>query len=196
MAPLFAVVVAATGPTVVETGREVEGAVSIAVELEPVVEVSEELEIPVAFSWKIPGRRTTADDEDELAEDVDKVAENVEVEVLLVEEVVGVGVGVGDDEDDGGGAAAEELELEPLAEEPSRLKTLIFATAPWGIVATQNAEPPAPSAASLLITVPSGDVEGSILQGRPLQSTPGSQTISRPNVGGVANRGEAWKTGL
>lgn len=59
-------------------------------------------------------------------------------------------------------------------------KTLMLAFCPLGTVTTQKAPPPAPSAASFEVTWFKPLLEGSILQGSPLQPAPSSQVISTP----------------
>lgn len=123
--------------------------------------------------------------------EVVEVVEVVEVEVdvgvvlvgvgfVLVELGVGVceGVEVGLGVDVGVGVADDVVfGLSSLPDDPSRLKTTMLAEPPWGTVATQNAEPPAPSALSLLVTpLPS------TRQGNPVQS-PLLHLISMPKVG-------------
>lgn len=91
----------------------------------------------------------------------------------------------------------EELGVESPAPLPPASKTTMFAFWPLGTVTTQKEAPPAPSALSKEVT-PFKPLEGSILQGRPLQPAPSSQVISTPKEGGVFRNGVAgsWTTGL
>lgn len=108
-------------------------------------------------------------------------AEDVETTEVEVEEGGG---GVELEEVDGAGSSEEELdvaELEELddPEESPALKTTSLAVLPFGTVATQKSAPPAPVADSELVTSFMLLTEGSIEQGRPLQSSP-SHSIFTP----------------
>lgn len=82
--------------------------------------------------------------------DVDVGVVLVVVGVVLVDVGVGVGVEVGVGVGEG---LADDVSFGlSLPEDPSRLKTTMLAEPPWGTVATQNAEPPAPFDLSLLVT--------------------------------------------
>lgn len=102
---------------------------------------------------------------------------------------------VGGAEDDGAGAALDEpLVPEPALESPV-LKTTMLAVWPFGMVTTQNWEPPAPLDLSALVTPPIPSLDGSMEQGVPLQPEP-AQTILIPNVGGVPAREEPCQIGF
>jgi hypothetical protein len=108
------------------------------------------------------------------------VGVGVEVEVLLelLELVLeGVTVLVGTD--------TVSLELEPLS---SISKTTILALEPLEAVTTQPVAPPAPVKTSGALISFTPMVEGSIRQGKPLQSSP-SHSISIPNSGLTSRKG-------
>lgn len=113
------------------------------------------------------------------------VSVGVSVEVL---ELVGVGVGVLVLDEVAvlvGTETVSELEESPLA---STSKTTMLALEPGGTVMTQPVAPPAPvnmSRASMMLTAM---VEGSILQGRPLQPGP-SHSTSIPKLGRTLRKG-------
>lgn len=74
-------------------------------------------------------------------------------------------------------------EVEPAdAEDPPALKMTMLAVIPLGMVATQKSAPPAPLAASSLVTSFMPFTDGSMEQGRPLQPWP-SHSILSPKVG-------------
>ena len=128
------------------------------------------------------------EDEDELLGlelELDVELEDVELDEL------GVGVGVGVCE----GEALEDPEDELEADESPAGNKTTFAVAPEGIVTTQNAAPPAPSAESELVTSFIALTAGSMEQGRPLQPEPLHSTL-RPKVGLVLLREQPVKMGL
>lgn len=88
-----------------------------------------------------------------------------------------VELGSADEEDE-----ESEPELEPEPELPSVLKVTMLAVPPLGTVTTQNDAPPAPTADSLLSTLP--EELGEIEQGSPLQP-PLGHSILTPKVGRV-----------
>lgn len=90
--------------------------------------------------------------------------------------------------------AIEELVEELLLPEPPpalspALNITIFADLPEGTVTTQKPAPPAPSELSEEVTWFELSVEGSILQGRPMQPASSSQVISTPKLAGVLRHG-------
>lgn len=109
----------------------------------------------------------------EVDDDVGGVNTDVELEVegggRELEEVDGVG-----------SSEVEELDGAELADpvESPALKTTILAVMPFGTVATQKSAPPAPAAASELVTSFIPLTEGSIEQGRPLQPSPSHSIFS------------------
>lgn len=121
----------------------------------------------VPFSWKIPGSTLGVYTLVDAAEvvvvlDATDVVEVVDLMLVVLVEVVDVDVDLVVDEL---GASAKPRFP---TEEPSVLKTTMFAVWPWGTVTTQNAAPPAPFAESGLSTPPIPSVAGLIEQGRPL----------------------------
>lgn len=113
-----------------------------------------------------------------------------------VDDVVGICVVVGGWEVDGGGGGggADEDCLGGSLLPPDPSKATIWAELPLATVTTQNEEPPAPTAASLLATLPSA-ADGSIWQGRPEQPPPG-HSIFTPNPGFVPLRPDDSQIGF
>lgn len=111
----------------------------------------------------------------------------VEVEVSVeVSELVGVGVGVGvlvlDEVAGLVGSELLESSLAPIS------KTTMLALEPGGTVTTQPVAPPAPMNTSKALIWLTSMLEGSILQGRPLQPSP-SHSISIPKLGLTLRKG-------
>lgn len=155
-------------------------------------------EITCEFLAELLDEDEELEEEDELLELVLELEElEVEVDELDVDDelgvgiVVGVGVGVGEGEALEDWEEPDELEAD---ESPAGNRTT-FAVAPEGMVTTQNAAPPAPSAESELVTSFIALTEGSMEQGRPLQPEPLHSTL-RPKVGLVLLREQPVKMGL
>jgi hypothetical protein len=92
-----------------------------------------------------------------------------------------------------GSAEEEDEESESEPELPSVLKVIMLAVPPFGTVTTQNDAPPAPTADSLLSTLP--EELGEIEQGSPLQP-PSGHSILTPKVGKVLIKDEPVKIGF
>jgi hypothetical protein len=102
--------------------------------------------------------------------------------VVGVSVVLGGGAGEYVDGAGAGAAALEESWVPDPASELPLSKTTTLAVPPEGIVTTQKAAPPAPSAWSALVTPPMPLTEGSMEHGVPLQPDP-AHTIFRPKFG-------------
>lgn len=102
-----------------------------------------------------------------------------------------VELGWADEDEEPESESEPEPELEP--ELPSVLKVTMLAVPPLGTVTTQNDAPPAPTADSLLSTLP--DELGEIEQGSPLQP-PSGHSILTPKVGRVLIKEEPVKIGF
>ena len=149
----------------------------------------------VPFSWKIPGSAlgvyTLVDAVEEVVVlDATVVVEVVDLMLVVLVEVVDVGVDLVEDE-----LGASAKPRFPTEEEPSVLKTTMFADWPEGTVTTQNAAPPAPFAESGLSNPPIPSVAGLIAQGKPLHP-PWGHSILTPNVGFVPASADPVKMGF
>ena len=161
------------------------------------------VEETVPFSWKIPPANVVGpavfvvedlcellelllleDDEDDEDEEDEEEEDVVNEEVVDVVDDLDEDVEEDDVDEESVDGADDEL---PVLLLPSRLKTTMLALPPLGMVATQKSAPPAPDAASALVTLKSATLEAPISQGRPLQPLP-LHSMRRPKVGFVFAR--------
>jgi hypothetical protein len=103
------------------------------------------------------------------------------VDVVLVAAVLLVVAAGAVDEVVAAAALEESCVPEPASELPLS-KTTMLAFPPGGMVTTQKAAPPAPTAWSALVTPPMPLVEGSMEHGVPLQPDP-AHSIFTPKLG-------------
>jgi hypothetical protein len=163
-----------------------------------------DVELDVEFSWYMPPTRDglglerewdLVADEDGMTDEVDDDVVELDVDVVVVDELVGASAALLTGAADDVASTSTCFEEDPPPVDPSVLKITMLADPPFGTVTTQYEPPPSPTVASGLLTTPVPSVAGLMEHWRPLHP-PLGHSILIPYVGGVAANTDVSQTGL